>query len=90
MARAQTLDPKRSIPSSVSVVFLFIVAAAIVSPAQTFKTLYNFCGGLGGDCTDSVSNAALIQGTDGKFYGRLPLAGPTAMAWCSALLPEVR
>jgi len=87
MARARTLDPKRSIPSSVSVIFLFIVAAAIVSPAQTFKTLYNFCGGLGGDCTDSVSNAALIQSTDGKFYGAATSGGANGYGMVFRITP---
>jgi len=43
---------------------LFLVATAIVSPAQTFTTLVDFDA-------NNVSNptAPLIQGTDGNFYG---------------------
>jgi uncharacterized repeat protein (TIGR03803 family) len=69
MARTKTRDLKRSIPMAVWIVSLFVMAAAIASPAQSFKTLYNFCGGLGEDCSDGVYFATLVQGTDGNFYG---------------------
>ncbi len=47
-----------------SVVFMFLAAAAIVSPAQTLTTLINF------DITNGAEpGASPIQGTDGNFYG---------------------
>jgi len=52
-------------------VFLFLVATAIVAPAQTFKTLVNFDG------TDGQypQLMPLVQGTDGNFYGTTPEGG---------------
>ena len=46
----------------VSVFFLF--AAAAISPAQTFTTLVNYNGANGAE-----PRSALIQATDGNFYG---------------------
>jgi hypothetical protein len=40
------------------------VVEAIGSPAQAFKTLVNFDGADG-----AQPSAALVQGTDGNFYG---------------------
>jgi uncharacterized repeat protein (TIGR03803 family) len=45
------------------IAFLFCVMTAIASSAQTFKT-HSFNGTDG-----SIPNAALVQGTDGNFYG---------------------
>jgi len=47
-----------------SIVFMFLAAMAIVSPAQTFTMLFDFDGANG-----SLPEGALIQGTDGNFYG---------------------
>jgi uncharacterized repeat protein (TIGR03803 family) len=43
-----------------------------ITPAGTLTTLYNFCSQYEGfvNCTDGVSpNGALVQATDGNFYG---------------------
>ena len=46
------------------IIFVFCLTAAIASPAQTFTNLLTF------DFTDgSNPEAALVQGTDGNFYG---------------------
>lgn len=50
------------------VVFLFFAATAIVSPAQTVKTLVSFHG-TDGQYPQLMS---LVQGTDGNFYGTAP------------------
>jgi len=42
---------------------VFCAVEAILSPAQTFKTLINFDG------TDGYHPAGLVQGIDGNFYG---------------------
>jgi uncharacterized repeat protein (TIGR03803 family) len=47
---------------------LFGCIAAIVSPAQTFTTLYSFCSQ--NECADGDNAfSTLVQGTDGNFYG---------------------
>jgi uncharacterized repeat protein (TIGR03803 family) len=46
-------------------VFLFCATTAVVSSAQTFKTLVSFDGTNGAN----PEYVALIQGTDGNFYG---------------------
>ena len=53
------------------VVFLFFVATAIVSSAQTFKTVVSF-DGTNGQYPQLMS---LVQGTDGNFYGTAPEGG---------------
>jgi uncharacterized repeat protein (TIGR03803 family) len=57
-----------------SAVFLFCAATAITVQAQTFTTLVNFNGVSGAKPLD-----AIIQGTDGNFYGTTH-AGGTASA----------
>ena len=52
-------------------VFLFFVATAIVSSAQTFKTVVSF-DGTNGEYPQLMS---LVQGTDGNFYGTAPEGG---------------
>jgi uncharacterized repeat protein (TIGR03803 family) len=47
---------------------LLFGAAAMVSPAQTFTTLYSFCAQSG--CPDGAyPDGALLQATDGNLYG---------------------
>lgn len=62
---------KLSISTIVCIEFVFSVAAAIASPAQTFSTLVNF---------DWVNGAnpdlkPLVQGPDGNFYGTADSGG---------------
>jgi uncharacterized repeat protein (TIGR03803 family) len=45
------------------IVFVFCIAAVVVSPAQTFTTLVRFDG------SDGNGPAGVVQGTDGNFYG---------------------
>jgi uncharacterized repeat protein (TIGR03803 family) len=45
-----------------------------MTPAGAMTTLYSFCGQPG--CTDGANaNAALVQGTDGNYYGTATLGG---------------
>jgi hypothetical protein len=53
----------------VRVIAAFCVASAIASPAQTFTTLVRFDGTNGDDAS------ALVQGTDGNFYGTAQAGG---------------
>jgi len=48
---------------------LLVVAMAATSPAQTFKTLYNFCSKA--NCTDGSDPfyTPLVQGANGDLYG---------------------
>src|SRR5580692_6670266 len=49
---------------------LVLYAAATALPAQTLTTLHTFCQGGGNGCKDgSNPPAALVQATDGEFYG---------------------
>ena len=59
------MQTKRRLLFLVSLLFVFCVATAIASPAQTFTTLANF-DGTDGNWPDLM---ALVQGTDGNFYG---------------------
>ena len=56
---------KFSLVQMACMVGVFCAAAAIAAPGQTFTTLVNF------DVTNgnSSARAALVQGTDGNFYG---------------------
>ncbi len=63
---------KLSLPAMICIVVLFCAAAGIAAPAQrSFTTLVNFNGANGG-----APSAALIQATDGNFYGTTSGAGP--------------
>jgi uncharacterized repeat protein (TIGR03803 family) len=64
---------KLSIAKMASIVFVFCAAAAIVSPAQTFRTLLDFNG------TDGYNPyyVSPVQGTDGNFYGTTNQGGGT-------------
>jgi len=53
-----------SLSKLVCIVFVFCASAAIVSPAQTFTSLFSF------DLADGANSwAGLVQGADGNFYG---------------------
>jgi len=57
-------------------VFLFCIATAMASPAQTFTTLYSFCPKTG--CTDGWSPVGLLQATNGDFYGATWFGGTSS------------
>jgi len=51
---------------------LLVAATAATSPAQTFKTIYNFCSvtNAAGYCTDGQNpSSTLVQGVNGSLYG---------------------
>ena len=53
-------------------VLLLMVGTALTSPAQTFRTLYNFCSvtNSSGYCSDGENpQATLVQGANGNLYG---------------------
>jgi uncharacterized repeat protein (TIGR03803 family) len=56
---------KLSLWKTIALVGCFCAAAAIASPAQTFKTLVSFNGTDGAD----PQIGSLVQGIDGNFYG---------------------
>ena len=58
--------------ASFSLLLVFCVAIANVSPAQTLTTLHNFAGHPN-DGADPY--AGLVQGTDGNFYGTTSSGG---------------
>ena len=69
---------ERLVSLRVALMLLLLVAAtAATSPAQTFKTLYNFCSkSSGGYCTDGQNpNSPLVQGTNGDLYGTTVFGG---------------
>jgi uncharacterized repeat protein (TIGR03803 family) len=55
------------------ILLLLVAATGVTSPAQTFKTLYNFCSktGEGGYCLDGAGPlyTTLVQGANGDLYG---------------------
>lgn len=58
---------------------LLVAAMAVTSPAQTFKTLYNFCSirNGAGYCTDGQNpSTTLVQGANGVLYGTTFYGGP--------------
>lgn len=44
-----------------------------ITPSGTLKTIYNFCAQSG--CTDGIGPGALLQDTNGKFYGGTDMGG---------------
>ncbi len=58
--------------ASCSLLLVFCVALANVSPAQTLTTLHNFAGPPNDGAAPS---AGLVQGTDGNFYGTTTTGG---------------
>src|SRR5580698_11017522 len=52
------------LPKTICIVFALCAATAIVSSAQTFKTLASFDGTNG-----ATPYAGLVQATDGNFWG---------------------
>jgi uncharacterized repeat protein (TIGR03803 family) len=61
-----------SLSKTLCIAFVFCAATAIASPAQTFSTLHRFQGY---PTEGSFSWAALVQGTDGNFYGTTTSGG---------------
>lgn len=54
-----------------------------VTPSRSFSTLYNFCSGHGSACPDGVGPEALIQRSDGNFYGVTYSGGAVNSAVCN-------
>src|SRR5215467_6734695 len=48
---------------AVCVIFVICIATLVAAPAQDFTTLHSF------NVTDGVNPGALVQGSDGNFYG---------------------
>jgi uncharacterized repeat protein (TIGR03803 family) len=65
-------------PLAALMLLLLVASTAAPSPAQTFKTLYNFCSKTsGGYCTDGQNpNTTMVQGPSGSLYGTTFYGGP--------------
>jgi uncharacterized repeat protein (TIGR03803 family) len=57
-------------------IILLWATAAVALPAQTFKTLHDFCSEGGQKCKDGGSPGALVQATNGDLYGTTEKGGP--------------
>jgi uncharacterized repeat protein (TIGR03803 family) len=57
-------------------------AVFISAPAGTLTTLYSFCSETG--CTDGEYPEALVQGSDGNFYGTTEAGGRDYFGACSS------
>ena len=64
---------KSSLVKTACIVFVFCVAAAIASPAQTLTTLFSFDRGSSINGYSPVGS--LVQGVDGNFYGTTAFGG---------------
>jgi uncharacterized repeat protein (TIGR03803 family) len=68
-------------------VTMFSATAAIVSTAQTFTTLYNFCSQV--NCADgSQPTSELVQGLDGSFYGTTYIGGANSFGTVFTITPS--
>jgi uncharacterized repeat protein (TIGR03803 family) len=65
------------------VVFLLFAATAIAAPAQTYTTLASFDGANG-----ALPWAALVQGTDGNFYGTTAGGGANSAGTVFRITPS--
>jgi uncharacterized repeat protein (TIGR03803 family) len=65
-------------------IFVFCVAAAIATSAQTFKTLATFDGTNGG----GAGRGSLVQGFDGNFYGTTRGGGTSGFGTVFEFTPE--
>src|SRR5579863_98428 len=68
---------------TVCTITVFCVATALASPAQTFTVLRDF-----GRTNGASPNAALIQGTNGDFYGTTDGGGANQQGTVFKLTPE--
>jgi uncharacterized repeat protein (TIGR03803 family) len=57
-----------------------------ITPAGTLTTLYSFCAQVG--CPDGSYPAALVQATNGDFYGITPRKGPLASGTIFKITPS--
>jgi uncharacterized repeat protein (TIGR03803 family) len=60
---------KLSLTKMACTVFVFCMATAILSPAQTFTTVTNFDG------SNGLGPSSLVEGNDGSFYGTMQNGG---------------
>jgi uncharacterized repeat protein (TIGR03803 family) len=60
-----------------------------ITPGGTLTTLYSFCALGGSSCTDgSQPRTALVQGSDGNFYGTTSSGGATGHGTIFKLTPQ--
>jgi len=74
---------KLNMGKSAYAVFALFATTTISLPAQTFTTLYSFSG------TDAANPylAALVQGTDGNFYGTTTAGGASGLGTVFNITP---
>jgi len=60
-----------------------------ISPSGTLTTLYSLCSQGGSSCTDGAyPSAALVQGTDGNFYGTTSAGGAKGLGTVFNITPS--